>query len=138
MSFGRGAPVTISSKQKLNSRSSTDAELIGADDVMSPMLWTRLFLEAQGVDVQENILHQDNKSTIILAEKGKSSSGKRTRALNIRFFFIHDQINHGNLRVVYCPTKEMRGDYCTKPLQGALFHDHRAFIMGHPPPKVSI
>ena len=135
MSFGRGAPITISSKQKLNSRSSTDAELIGADDVMSPMLWTKLFLEAQGIDVQDNILHQDNKSTIILAEKGKSSSGKRTRALNIRFFFIHDQINQGNLRVVYCPTKDMRGDYFTKPLQGALFHEHRAFIMGHPSPS---
>ena len=133
MSFGRGAPISISSKQKLNSRSSTDAELIGADDVMSPLLWTKQFLEAQGIDVQENILHQDNKSTILLAENGRSSAGKHTRALNIRFFFIHDQINQGNLRVVYCPTRDMRGDYFTKPLQGAVFHDHRAFIMGHPP-----
>ena len=137
MSFGRGAPITISSKQKLNSRSSTDAELIGADDVMSPMLWTKLFLEAQGIDVKDNVLHQDNKSTILLAENGKSSSGKRTRALNIRFFFITDQISQGNLRVVYCPTKDMRGDYLTKPLQGALFHEHRAFIMGHDHPKLS-
>ena len=137
MSFGRGAPISISSKQKLNSRSSTDAELIGADDVMSPMLWTKQFLEAQGIDVQENILHQDNKSTILLAENGRSSAGKRTRALNIRFFFIHDQINQGNLRVVYCPTGDMRGDYFTKPLQGAIFHEHRAFIMGHTPPTSS-
>ena len=137
MSFGRGAPISISSKQKLNSRSSTDAELIGADDVMSPLLWTKQFLEAQGIEVQENILHQDNKSTILLAENGRSSAGKRTRALNIRFFFIHDQINQGNLRVVYCPTRDMRGDYNTKPLQGAVFHDHRAFIMGHPPPTSS-
>ena len=133
MSFGRGAPVTISAKQKLNTRSSTDAELVGADDVMSPMLWAKLFLEAQGVELEENILYQDNKSAIILAEKGKSSSGKRTRALNIHFFFIHDQINKGNLRVVYCPTKDMRGDYLTKLLQGQLFHEHRAFIMGHDP-----
>ena len=109
----------------------------GADDVMSPMLWTKLFLEAQGIDVKDNVLHQDNKSTILLAENGKSSSGKRTRALNIRFFFITDQISQGNLRVVYCPTKDMRGDYLTKPLQGALFHEHRAFIMGHDHPKLS-
>ena len=131
MSFGSGAPIAISAKQKLNTRSSTDAELVGADDVMSPMLWTRLFMEAQGVDIKDNILYQDNKSTIILAENGKSSSGKRTRALNIRFFFIHDQINKGNLRVVYCPTTDMHADYFTKPLQGKLFHEHRAFIMGH-------
>ena len=133
MSFGRGAPIAISAKQKLNARSSTDAELIGADDVMSPLLWTKLFLEAQGIDIQENLLYQDNKSTIVLAENGRASSGKRTRALNIRFFFIHDQINQGNLRVVYCPTEDMHADYLTKPLQGKLFWQHRAFIMGHPP-----
>ena len=133
MSYGSGAPITISSKQKLNTRSSTDAELVGADDVMSPLLWARLFLEAQGIPIRDNILYQDNKSAIILEEKGKASSGKRTRALNIRYFFIHDQVNKGNLRVVYCPTKDMRADFFTKPLQGALFHEHRAFIMGHTP-----
>ena len=132
MSFGRGAPITISSKQKLNTRSSTDAELVGVDDAMALVLWTKLFLEAQGVDVQDNVVYQDNKSAIILEEKGKASSGKRTRALNIRFFFIHDQIKKGNVRVVYCPTKDMRGDYPTKPLQGKEFWDHRNFIMGYP------
>ena len=133
MSFGSGAPIAMSAKQKLNARSSTDAELIGADDVMSDLLWSKLFMEAQGIEVRENILHQDNKSAIILEQNGKASSGKRTRALNIRFFFIHDQINQGNLRVVYCPTKDMRGDFFTKPLQGKLFHEHRAFVMGHEP-----
>ena len=131
MSLGRGAPITISSKQKLNTRSSTDAELVGCDDVMSPLLWAKLFLEAQGIQIQENILYQDNKSCILLAENGKASSGKRTRALNIRYFFIHDQVNKGNLRIVYCPTKDMRADFFTKPLQGSAFHEHRAFIMGH-------
>ena len=131
LSFGKGTPITISSKQKLNSRSSTDAELIGCDDVMSPILWTKLFMEAQGIPIQDTILNQDNKSTILLATNGKSSSGKRTRALNIRFFFITDQIQKGNLRVIYCPTKDMRADFMTKPLQGAAFWEHRAFIMGH-------
>ena len=131
MSFGRGAPITLSAKQKLNSRSSTTAELIGVDDTMNILLWSKLFLEAQGIDVRENVLYQDNKSAILLQENGKASSGKRTRALNIRYFFVHDQINKGNLHVVYCPTDEMRGDYPTKPLQGQVFHEHRAFIMGH-------
>ena len=109
----------------------SDAELIGVDDVMSPILWTRLFLEAQGIKDIDNILHQDNKSAILLEENGKASSGKRTRALNIRFFFVTDNIKKGNLRVVYCPTADMRGDYQTKPLQGKTFWEHRRFIMGH-------
>ena len=131
MSFGRGALISISSKQKLNTRSSTDAELVAVDDAMSLVLWTRLFLEAQGIEVEENIVYQDNKSAIILEEKGKASSGKRTRHLNIRFFFVYDHVKKGNLRIVYCPTKDMRGDYPTKPLQGFDFWSHRAFLMGH-------
>ena len=131
MSFGRGAPITLSMKQKLNSRSSTDAEIIAVDDTMSILLWSKLFLEAQGIDVRENTLYQDNKSAILLEENGKASSGKRTRALNIRFFFVHDQVQKGNVRVVYCPAAQMRGDYPSKPLQGKLFRDHRAFIMGY-------
>ena len=131
MSYGKGALISISAKQKLNTRSSTDAELFAGDDAMSLVFWTRLFLEAQGIEVQENIVYQDNKSAILLEEKGKASSGKQTRHLNIRFFFIHDHVNKGNLRIVYCPTKDMRGDYPTKPLQGQDFWSHRAFLMGH-------
>ena len=81
MSFGRGAPITLLMKQKLNSRSITDAELIAVDDTMSILLWSKLFLEAQGIDVRENTLYQDNKSAILLEKNGKAGSGKRTREL---------------------------------------------------------
>ena len=41
-----GAPQRISRKQKLNTRSSTEAELVGADDASVMILWTKLFMEA--------------------------------------------------------------------------------------------
>ena len=88
-------------------------------------------MEAQGYKVKKNILKQDNKSTILLLENGKKSSSKRTRAINIRYFFLTDQIEKGNLTVDYCPTSEMTGDYFTKPLQGKLFEKLRKQIMGH-------
>jgi len=75
------------------------------------ILWTKFFMEEQGYDVKENILYQDNKSTILLENNGKRSSGKRTRAINIRYFFLMDQVEKGNLRIEYCPTAEMNGDY---------------------------
>ena len=46
--MGRGFPITASTKQKLNTRNSTESELVGIDDVMPVVLWTRLFMEAQG------------------------------------------------------------------------------------------
>ena len=67
---------------------------------------------------------------MLLLKNGKRSSGKRTRALNIRYFFLHDQQEKGNLKVEYCPTKEMVADYLTKPLQGALFKKFQEKLMG--------
>ena len=118
MTFGKGAVQSLSKKQKLNTRSSTEAELVGADNVATQILWTKHFMEAQGYTIEDNILHQDNKSTILLQENGRKSAGKRSRALNVRYFFLTDQVEKGNLRIAYCPTDNMTADYMMKPLQG--------------------
>ena len=46
MTLGKGVVYGTSTNQKLNTRSSTEAELVGVNDVMSQILWTRYFLEA--------------------------------------------------------------------------------------------
>ena len=130
MTYGTGAVQSLSRKQKLNTRSSTESELVGADDGSVLILWTKLFIEAQGYKIKENILYQDNKSTILLIDNGKRSSSKRTRALNIRYFFLTDQVEKGNLVIKYCPTGSMIADFQTKPLQGAKFDQFRSAIMG--------
>ena len=65
-----------------------------------------------------------------LLENGKRSSGKRTRALSIWHFFLHDQANKGNLKFSYCPTGEMLGDYNMKLLNGAPFKQMKMKLMG--------
>ena len=130
MTMGSGAIQSSSCKQKLNTRSSCEAELVAADDMSTKILWTKLFMEAQGYNIRNNILFQDNKSTMLLLKNGKRSSGKRTRALNIRYFFLTDQIEKGNLSVEYCPTGDMVGDFMTKPKQGRDFDKFRKAIMG--------
>jgi len=99
MSYGTGVPISISRKQKLNTRSSTEAELVAVDDVSTMILWTRLFLEEQGYRVSRNVVYQDNKSAILLETNGKRSSSKRTRAINIRYFFITDQVEKENIEI---------------------------------------
>jgi hypothetical protein len=100
---------------------------------MPQIVWTGHFLAAQGHDVKDNILYQDNKSTILLAKNGRHSSSKRTRHLNIRYFFIKDRVDNGEIRIEHCPTKEMIADYFTKPLQGVLFYQLRDAIMNIDP-----
>ena len=130
MTMGGGVMQSISRKQKLNSRSSTEAELIGVDDAMTQVLWTKMFMEKQGYPIDRNILYQDNKSSILLETNGRSSAGKRSRALNIRYFFVTDQSNKGNIKIEYMPTDDMWADYMTKPLQGEKFRKFRSLIMG--------
>ena len=130
MTMGDGAIQSISRKQKLNTRSSTESELVGVDDVSTMILWTKLFLEAQGYEIRQNVIYQDNKSAILLEINGKRSAGKRSRALNIRYFFITDQVEKRNLEIKYCPTNDMLGDYFTKPLQGRKFLNFRKSILG--------
>jgi len=117
-------------KQKLNTRSSTEAEVVSVDDFMPAICWTRYFMKAQGYDVQDNVLAQDNKASILLEKNGKASSSKRTKHINIRYFFVTDRVAKGEVRIEWCPTLEMIGDYMTKPLQGLLFHKFRDMIMG--------
>jgi hypothetical protein len=120
-SLGRGSVYSASTRQKLNTKSSTEAELVAVDDVMPMVLWTRYFLEAQGYGVKESRIYQDNMSSILLEKNGRASSGKRTRHINIRYFLVADRVKSGEVSIEYCPTEVMLADYLTKPLQGAKF-----------------
>ena len=130
LTLGRGFPITVSTKQKLNTRSSTESELVGVDDMMPIICWTRYFLLSQGYGIIENLLLQDNRSSILLERNGRASSGKRTRHINIRYYFISDRVNMKEISIDWCPTKKMVADYMTKPLQGSLFRELRDYIMG--------
>jgi hypothetical protein len=68
MSLGKGAIYGTSTRQKMSTKSSTEAKLVGVNDVMPQVLWTRYFLEAQGYGVA--IVYQDNQSSILLEKHG--------------------------------------------------------------------
>ena len=133
MSMGRGTIMNKSGKQKLNTKSSTEAELVGASDTVPQMIWTNYFLESQGFVIDHAILFQDNKSAMLMERNGKFSSGKQTKHINIQYFFIKDRIASGEIEIEHCPTDKMLADYLTKPLQGSKFIMFRDMILGITP-----
>ena len=131
ISMGTGGIACKSSKQKLNTKSSTEAEVVGASDYLPNTVWMKMFLEAQGHKVKESILEQDNESAIKLEKNGRTSAGPRSRHIDIRFFWIKDRTKDGEIEIRHCPTLQMLADFFTKPLQGALFRKFRDVILGY-------
>ena len=78
MAMGKGGVINVSHKQKLDTRSSTTAELVVAGNVVVVTLWTKSLLEAQGCVVNKNVLSWGNKSTVLLEENSKRSSRGNT------------------------------------------------------------
>jgi hypothetical protein len=59
MTLGKGAVHSILMKQKINTESLLmEAELVGVDDAMPLVMWTQNFLEAQGYNIQDNVVYR--------------------------------------------------------------------------------
>ena len=130
MSLGKGTVYAASTNQKINTTSSTESELVGVSDGMPKMIWSRYFMEAQGYNVEDVYVYQDNQSAILLETNGMKSVGKNSRHIRIKYFFVTDRVKDKELKIIYCPTKEMVADFFTKPLQGVLFVTHRNMVLG--------
>jgi hypothetical protein len=130
MSLGRGFFGWRSVKQRIVTKSSTEAELVADSDYLGESIETKYFLEGQGYEIGPIILWQDNKSCILLMTKGRTSAD-RTRHINIRYFWMKDLIKDGLLVVRYLPTGKMTSDMFTKPMSGNLLLTHRATVLGH-------
>ena len=118
VSMSRGAIVNMSRKHKLNVGSSTESELVSIANVLGVVIWCKYFMEVQGYTIDNNLLYQDNKSTILLAKNGRISAGKASRHIHHRYFLVTDKIEKGDVTAEHRRTKEMWADGNTKPLQG--------------------
>ena len=130
ISFGLGIVHGNASEQKLNVKSSTEAEVVGLSDYLPYTLWFGNFMEEQGYKLKNNVVFQDNMSAIKMEKNGRRSCTGNFRHIHIRFFFSKDRYDKGEVSLDYCPTQEMLSDFYIKPLQGSLFHRSRAVTMG--------
>ena len=130
ISMGYGVIHTRAGKQKINTKSSTESELVGMAEYIPYNLWLLMFLEEQGYGIKNNVVYQDNQSAMLLEKNGRNSCTGNSRHINIRYFFVKDRIDKKEIKVEYCPTGLMLADYNTKPLMGAKFQEFREYVMG--------
>jgi hypothetical protein len=75
----------------------------------------RKFLLRQGIAVKDSIMYQDNTSTISFL-KNTHSSSERTAHINTKYFFLRENVESGDIKIIHMPTNEMTADILTKAL----------------------
>ena len=125
---GRTTVLCKSSKQKLVSKDSTEAELVALSDMKDEVLKCWEFMTEQGHNLPEPTLYQDNQSTIALVKTG---GGKyRNKYMRVRRERMQESLENGEVNIEYVSTKKMLADIFTKPLQGQLFFRMASGLLG--------
>jgi hypothetical protein len=126
--IGDYGPVHAKSvKQKIVTKSSTEAEVVATSDSANQSLHIKNFLVEQGHKQKTVIIHQDNLSCMTLINKGKSSS-ERTRHMSIRYFWLSEKIKEGEIELKHLRTEDMCANILTKPVQGSQFDRERRLL----------
>ena len=124
-----GAVHCRSTKQAIVTKSSTEAELVGLSDSSNQALHMRSFLVCQGYEMPPVVVYQDNMSCMALVERGRSGA-ERTRRIDIRYFWVKERVDKGEMKIEHKGTKEMYANVLTKPLQGSQFAYERESLTG--------
>ena len=119
-----GALFAKSSKQKIVTKSSTEAELVGLSDTATQAIHLRNFVQAQGYDIGPVIIYQDNMSCMALMKRGGPGS-ERSRHINIRHFWLCEKVTDGEVVIEHLSTTGMFANALTKPVQGQQFIQER-------------
>jgi hypothetical protein len=119
---GDGTVYARSTKQKIMTKDSTEAEIVGASDEVRKVICCNDFMIGQGQAMDTPVLMQDNKSAIRMMCTGVGKD--RSKHLRVRKFLVKSLWEEGALGVDYTPTGMMCADLLAKPSQGALYRAH--------------
>jgi len=136
VTLGCGMVYCSSKRQKINTKSACEAELVGLSDGLGIPIQLQNFLLSVGYKLPPILVMQDNTSTIQLAKNGRSYSDT-TRHVETRYFWMHDRIKRGQIELKHTVTLAMIADVLTKPVQGLLFFDLRNRLLGYELPNTS-
>ena len=127
--IGNAVIDTKSAKQKINTSSSCEAELVAVSESLDRMVQTQDFLNHQGYSMKPMILLQDNESTMSLISHGRARS-EATRHIDIKYYYVKDYVDRQQMEVQHRATEHMIADFFTKPLGPGRFIALRDILMG--------
>ena len=139
--LGHGSMPSMLCKRKIDTKSSTEVEWVGIDDVLTFVMWMKHFFKSQLEQINQDlklknlgkeiIIEHNNTSAIQLKRNRWKSSNKCTKYINVRYFYITDKLKNGDVTwVLYKSTEIMTSNYLRKALEGILFIKHCNTLMG--------
>lgn len=113
-----GDPVSwASKKQKVVAQSTCEAELYAEAAAINESKWLNGLLTEIGTQIPEApLIYGDNQSAQELSKNDIKS--ERTKHIDIKYHYIHDEVNSGRIRLQWIPTKRQLADILTKALAG--------------------
>jgi hypothetical protein len=108
-----------SKKQNSVVLSTAETEYIVAGHCCAQLLWMRQTLRDYGYKLTKVPLLYDNESAIRMADNPVKHS--RTKHIVIRYHFLRDHQQKGDIKIAYVNTKEQLADIFTKPLDEQTF-----------------
>jgi len=104
-----------SQKQSCVALSTTEAEYVAASAAAREIIGLRNFMEELGFPQREpTCLWIDNQSAIRLVKNPEMHP--KTKHIDVRFHYIREQVEEGEIIVDYIPSEEQRADILTKCL----------------------
>ena len=113
--MGSGAISWQSRLQSLVALSTTEAEYVAATTAGQEILFLRNLLTAFGYDLSSpSTLYIDNQSALQVAKNPEHHG--RMKHLDLRYYWLRDEVEKGSIRLEHVGTDEMPADLLTKAL----------------------
>ena len=115
-------------KQSCVALSTAEAEYVALSSAGQEAVWLKTLLNDLKVfSIKEPMLiFEDNQSAICLAKNPRDHP--KTKHISIKFHYIRELIDSGEIKVQYCPTSEMLADIFTKGLSAEKFNKLRSML----------
>ena len=126
--FLESAPISrLSLKQKMVALSTCEAEYVAAAIAACQVVWLRRLLgELTAVEAHPPALMVDNQSAIALAKNPVLHD--RSKHIDMKFHFLRDCVNGGQIVIEFVKTGRQLTDVLTKPLGRLRFMELKEMI----------